>query len=79
MSLLGKKIRLKGLSMKGKNRIREHGDDWIVLAETHTVLFAPTKLGPWLFAAPIGKDQNHKSSRWLHATEDLDFEVVKTD
>lgn len=39
MSLLGKQIKLKGISQKGKNRVREHGSDWIVFAETDRVLF----------------------------------------
>ena len=76
MSLLGKTIRLKGKTMKGKNRIREHGDMWNVLAETDTVLFAPSSTGPFLFIAPPGKDQNDKSSRWIKSANDLDFEII---
>lgn len=73
MSLLGKTIQLKGLSQKGKNRIRENSNQWTVLAETDRVLFAPNGVGPWLFIAPVGKDQNHKSSRWIKVAGDLDF------
>lgn len=76
MSLLGKKIRLKGITQKGKNRVRELGDDWFVFAETETVLFEPSKKGPWLFISPIGKDQNHKSSRWVKLNDDPDFIVI---
>ena len=76
MSILGKTIRLKGKTMKGKNRVREHGDMWTVLAETETVLFAPSSKGPWLFAAPVGKNQDDKASRWIHSLTDLDFEIV---
>ena len=76
MSILGKTIRLKGKTMKGKNRIREHGEMWNVLAETDTVLFAPGSKGPWLFAAPVGKNQNDKSSRWIKSVNDLDFDIV---
>lgn len=75
MSFLGKTIRLKGKTMKGKNRIREHGDTWTVLAETDKVLFNPAK-GDWLFIAPVGKDQNDKSSRWIKSVNDLDFDVI---
>ena len=75
MSILGKTIRLKGKTMKGKNRVREHGDEWTVLAETEKVLFNPTK-GPWIFIAPKGKNQDDKASRWCHSLTDLDFEVV---
>jgi len=76
MSFLGKEIKLQGISQKGKNRVREHGSDWHVLAETSTVLFSPNKAGPWLFVAPIGKGQDDKASRWVHATNDSDFIVV---
>ena len=76
MSLLGKTIQLKGISQKGKNRIRENSNQWTVLAETDVVLFAPGKHGPWLFVAPIGRDQNDKASRWVRSTDDTDFIVI---
>lgn len=76
MSLLGKEIQLKGLSQKGKNRIKENNTIWVVLAETDSVLFAPGKPGPWLFISPIGKDQNDKASRWIKSSDDPDFEIV---
>ena len=76
MSLLGKKIKLKGITQKGKNRIRENGDEWNVFAETDRVLFAPNQTGQWLFIAPIGKDHDHKASRWINGLGDLDFDIV---
>lgn len=79
MSLLGKRIQLQGISQKGKNRIREHGVLWHVLAETDVILFSPTKKGPWLFIAPLGKNMEDKSSRWVHATDDSDFLVNALD
>jgi hypothetical protein len=79
MTLLGKQIQLKGLSQKGKNRIRENGDRWVVLAETDRVLFAPNQIGPFLFIATIGCDQNHRASRWIRAEGDLDFSVIRLD
>lgn len=75
MTFLGKNIRLKGKTQKGKNRVREHGEFWFVFAETDHVLFAKDKAGPWLFISPMGKDQNHKSSRWIHGNSDSDFEL----
>lgn len=75
MSLLGKTIRLKGKTQKGKNRVREHGEMWTVLAETDKVLFKPSSSGPWLFAAPAGKNQDDKASRWIHGLTDLDFDI----
>lgn len=76
MALLGKQIRLKGKSQKGKNRIREHGDRWTVLAETSSVLFSPEKPGPWIFICVGGGNQNDKSSRWIHALNDEDFIIL---
>lgn len=72
---LGRDIRLRGKSAKGKNRIREHGELWTVFAETDKVLFNPQP-GQWLFVAPSGKNQDDKSSRWIHADNDLDFDVI---
>jgi len=79
MALLGKQIKMKGVSQRGKNRIREHGDEWTVLAETDRVLFAPSQSGPWLFITPTGRDQYDKASRWVKANGDLDFTVVVQD
>ncbi len=79
MALLGKTIKMKGLSQKGKNRVREQGDEWIVLAETDHVLFAPNQIGPWLFVAPKGKTQQDKASRWVKANGDLDFSLIVQD
>lgn len=80
MALLGKIVQLKGISQKGKNRVREHGDRWTVLAETDQVLFAPSTPGPWLFVTPNvagpGLGQDDKASRWVRANGDSDFTVV---
>ncbi len=75
MTFLGKRIQMTGVSQKGKNRVREHGPIWHVLAETDTILFAPSKKGPWLFVSPPEKGMHDKSSRWVHATNDLDFSI----
>jgi hypothetical protein len=76
MSTLGKKIKLIGLSQKGKNRIREMGNEWTVLAETDRVLFASNQPGPWLFICPYGKNQHDTASRWIKAVNDQDFAIV---
>lgn len=75
MSLLGKNVQLTGLTQKGKNRVRENGSVWHVLAETDTILFAPAKKGPWLFVAPPGHTMHDRASRWVHLREDPDFRV----
>ncbi len=73
---LGEKIRLKGLSQKGKNRIRELGEQWVVFAVTDRVLFSPDKTGPWLFISPEHRNQDDKASRWIHAQHDVDFIIL---
>ena len=83
MSHLGKIVQLTGVTQKGKNRVREHGNRWTVLAETDRVLFAPNAAGPWLFVTPNpagpGLGQDDKASRWVHANNDSDFKVVPMD
>jgi len=83
MTLLGQQIRLIGTSQKGKNRIREHGDRWTVIAETDRILFDPSKAGPWIFVTPKvagpGLGQDDKASRWIHASSDFDFRVMPMD
>ena len=76
MALLGKQLKLTGKTQKGKNRIREQGDRWIVLAETDKVLFAPYVAGPWIFISPEGKDQTDNAARWIRAVDDLDFDMA---
>jgi hypothetical protein len=75
MSFLGKTIRLKGKTQKGRNRVREHGEMWSVFAETDKVLFSVSRKGPWLFISPEGKTQDHKASRWIHGADDEDFDL----
>lgn len=75
MSPLGKQIRLSGKTLKGKNRIKEHGEFWHVLAVTDHVLFSPNNQGPWLFVAPLGKTQDDKASRWIHGENDINFNL----
>jgi len=76
MTLLGKTIQLTGISQKGKNRVRENGNLWMVLAETDRVLFAPNQQGPWLFIVPVGRDQDDKAGRWIKTAGDTDFVVA---
>ncbi len=73
--MIGKNIKLRGKTQKGKNRIRENGEFWTVLAATDHVLFSPDKKGPWVFIAPMGRKQDDKAARWVHTTDDVDFVV----
>ena len=76
MAFSGKLVRLKGISQKGKNRVREHGDRWIAHREEDRVLFGPDLPGPWLLVSPEGTNQDDKASRWIRASGDPDFSMV---
>ena len=77
MTFLGKEILIKGISPKGKQKIKTFGEKWIVFAETDTILFSPNNYGPWLYISPIGKNFNDKSSMWIHSTNDKDFSILQ--
>ena len=64
---------LKGLTQKGKNRIRELGSEWTLVKEKESVLFSQVT-GPWWLIIPLSGDET--KSRWIHSTKDKDFEVV---
>lgn len=69
-----KTVKLTGKTMKGKNRVREHGPLWVVHVITEKVLFN-SEPGPWMFISPVGTEFQDKSSRWVHETNDTDFIV----
>ena len=63
---IGQEIEIEGISLKGKNRVREQGSTFSILEIKDRVLFSD-KLGPWL----------QLKHRWVHATEDKDFRIKK--
>jgi len=65
---------LKGISKKGKERIKRDGSEWVTVRTSDRVLFSPKK-GPWLFIIPPNGDQ--MASRWIHATDDENFKIVE--
>ena len=70
----GKWVRLKGISGHGKNRIREHGDIWLV--ELVSPSHAPGKvmLRSREKTLKVGVEK-HFDGRWL----DFHFEIVEVD
>ena len=64
-------MRLTGKTQKGKNRIREHGNDWVLIRVSNMVLF-DKKPGQWFLVAPCN---NGSASRWIHSTNDKDFGI----
>lgn len=65
---IGQTIKVRGLSQKGKNRIREHGNVWTIIQISETVRFS-SDIGPWLLLRSL----NGNSIRWMKETNDKDF------
>jgi len=65
---------LKGITQKGKNRVRELGAEWILLSEADSVMFS-TERGQWLLIRPSNRKDGEKD-RWIHSSRDIDFEIV---
>ena len=67
-----KRIRLKGKSGHGKNRIREHGDLWLVVhVDTNKVMLRSRNK---TFKAG---DEMHHDCRWIDQGVDKNFEIVE--
>ena len=70
---LGDRITLKGKSRKGKNRIGQHGTEWIVERITPSMILVSSvnktfknSDGSWT-----------TDMRWVHIPTDIDFEIGK--
>jgi len=75
LGVRGEILRLKGKSRKGKNRVKENGDDWVILEAVSSV--SALKGQPGFLIAPVadlieGYDRN--KMRWMHQQNDPDFE-----
>ena len=65
-------IRLKGKSGHGKNRIREHGDIWLVIhVDTNKVMLRSRNR-----TFKVG-DEMHHDYRWIDQGVDKNFEIVE--
>ena len=63
---------LKGISMKGKNRVHELGSEWTLLQKADRVLFSQ-ECGPWGLIAPVTAPEK---TRWINLRRDRDFEIL---
>ena len=70
----GKWVRLKGISGHGKNRIREHGDVWLV----QTVWINKIMLRSKDLTFKSGKDMIF-DGRWVSIPIDKNFEIIGVD
>jgi hypothetical protein len=66
--LEGDLIRLTGRSVHGKNRVREHGGDWVVTGRH-------TRIRPMPQHKRSVKSVQTGSERWISLIEDKDFLV----
>lgn len=74
-----RQFRLVGKTLKGKNRVRELGEMWLLDKAVDSVGFS-TEAGSWLFVFPLTCRTNCRSTlcnhtRWVHLTNDFDFIV----
>ena len=69
---INKWIRLKGISGHGKNRIREHGDLWLVVhVDVNKVMLRSRNK-----TFKVG-DEMHHDGRWIDQGVDKNFEIVE--
>lgn len=75
---LGTTVILVGKTLKGKNRVRNIGSEWTVIAHTDRVLFSPGKVGNWLHIEPVNSSSvdRDRLSRWVNLDDDPDFTVT---
>ena len=70
----GKWVRLKGISGHGKNRIREHGDVWLVqMVWINKIMLRSKDL-----TFKVGGEL-HFDGRWVNIPTDKNFEIVGVD
>lgn len=61
-------VKLKGKTLKGKNRVREHGEIWEVIR-------VDRKMGVFINALDDENEVRWVSTGWSNAETDKDFEV----
>jgi predicted glycosyltransferase involved in capsule biosynthesis len=63
---VGDIVTVTHLDKRGKQLIKDLGDQWTVVQVKDKVLFNPDP-GPWLFIEPIGST-SVINTRWIHET-----------
>ena len=67
-------VRLKGISGHGKNRIREHGDVWMVVSHNNNKVMLRSSKKTFKVAGEM-----HFDGRWIGLPTDKNFEIVEVD
>jgi len=75
---------LAGISKRGKQIVKQHGERWECVKTLPRVLFSDEP-GPWLYLEPLGElrvattvreAQQETAARWVHALYDANFKVM---
>ena len=66
-----KSVRLKGVSTKGKNVVRNHGEDWAVIGIRDSL----PRFGQGPFA--LVESKKDKDMRWIHLTSEPNFIIIE--
>ena len=67
--LVGDKIKLKGITQHGKNRVREQGETWEVIRLSPTVGFKTKAPGPFMLLQAT----ESINMRWVSTVNDDNF------
>lgn len=70
-------LTLKGITGKGKNRVRESGEAWRIVRTESRIQF-DDRIGPWHLIVPANKRDNDNAMRWVHEFNNKDFSVLRT-
>ena len=75
----GDKVKLTGKTKHGKNRVREQGQDWIVVKTDNNLEFADSREQE--FALLRAEERPHEHWRWVAVQNDKNFlvEVLTND
>ena len=65
-----KLVKLNGVTKRGKTKVREHGEEWLVVGSRDKVLFNTVNRN-WLDL----ESTLTGNRRWVHPTADIDFVV----
>lgn len=69
-------VLLSGKTTKGCDKLHEARTNvWEVIKVRDTVAFKPSNRGKWLLVTPKGQSAFHSCVRWVHQTNDVDFDV----
>jgi len=73
--MVGKRVKLTGISRHGKNRLREQGEFWEVASERDTILFRTPAPGPFLLIQSESLGPRGRHLRWVSLKGDPNFSV----